>query len=563
MKSTFVGELDGLSDRAKGERRKHVARLANWMMADSDNVVPRPLARVPGEVVSQTTLKKYFSRQRTYGDPWGGLCHAVHEHLSENLPDADPPLMVVAYAEAYRKNREARGAAASRVAHPSYRQDQFLSWTQAELLKAVDAKELGLAVAAARFVVGKHFAAMKIPGASAFGTAEHKDERTASQKALGSANEIIDMAESILDRVSARDANPTDLILKDCVHIFESAADARRLRSRDPEREQSELYELVRLRRAELKLTKRVRTAVDLIFARYHCNAVDALLRNRALEVAAVDKLFTELNTLVHGSGGAAHRKELKTDALLAAVARVASYSVSYPEYFQILQQCAEKAEKLLPSRRTENHEIRTLLNQAGLLGDRIEVPTPTQLLQLARFRGVGELLLARALVRIGTAQTIIEGLDKYLGENLANPSPVRAKILQRAVVYYERSSAWLRQAGAAGEIKKAAISECSSLKISLREMDREEHPLGPDSKKADELVRKIHDQIDIIIADSIIRTDFTQPLGFGSYRVAVELKWTLMQVLRVLDEPFTASLRTDMPPIDFESSVNRNMYDR
>ncbi|OZD38741.1 MULTISPECIES: hypothetical protein [Nocardiaceae] len=552
MDGEYWGELEGLGKRARTERGKHVAALARWMVDDPENALPRPISRIPDAIVGATSMKKYFAKKRTFGDQWGGVCHAVLEHLRESSPRTDPPETVVLHSNRYRKARSRYTDQIPRTAQHSYSQTQFSLWTESELLDAVAGDDLSQAVAAARFVVNKHDSAMRTPGQSAFETIGEVDRRTGNQKALESAQSIIEIARLILDRLSERGSTrPSDHVLEDCVHIFESTADARRLRSRDPARESNELYELVELRRADLKVTRRVRAPVDRVFAEYHRDAVDALLRDPTAEVAAVGKMLGELNHLVHGKNGTKHRQEIKTDAFLAAVARLASYGVVYPDLRETLRESAALADKIYPPS-LEHQEIRTLLNQAGLLWERTEIPSPTQLLQMARYRGVGELLLARALVRIGLADAETPGLSKFLGEDRSVTSPVRPKALQRAVIYYERSFAWLRTAGAAGRVRETAFVECKALKSRLRHEDSSEHPQGPDATRPDVRLRKLQDQIDEIIADSIIRTDFTGPHGHGAYRVGVALKMTLMQVLRVLDDPFTASLRTDMSPIEF-----------
>ncbi len=521
----------------------------------SMKVLAAELAELGGnDIWKPSTAQKRFPGQ--VNEAWAELCAAAYEIYGARAPKT---------VEQWARRHWSGGGRPRELTFPA---DQFKERSDADLRQAVDTDsgvDVEYAAAGARELARRYRRTLQA----------HTSTVLTAGEVEQAARSAISLADALLERLHGEHLSRRVAI--DCITVFDVAAAGCRILSRDHNSEARYLAKLQTLKIADLRITAGVRGRVDCILAQYFSAATGALLADGDVgersghQIAAITKVLADLTGVADKDRG-----ELDDDAVRALVVRLASYGMAYLRERDTLTELAETARGLLPRAGDSNtdpdslaylrSEMLLMLSEAGLGGPHAVIPAPAALLGLTRYLGVGDILIARILVRMAdhprpgeaivhSAGSRIDLLEPYLGPwaipiDGAGDAPVmedpataeqragpRRNLLESARRYYQRAEHWLRLYGAPGVLRRHAQEERAALD------DRLHGPQTSPAVDLDELTR----QVEQVIVAAIVDLDGARPgEGGGS---STRLIGNLGRALLVLRDPYAASLGSDLAP--------------
>lgn len=536
--------------------------LSAHALAPSNQENTDPLA---GIGCSRRTLLKWFPAAQCGGSVWHALCYAAVHYYKLYDPPSRVPDFVDSCATTYKgwlakwQTREKQAA----VDWHAIADDDMATFISTH-------SDLNVMTAVVRTRVERLHE--KLSTASAFGSVKIR-----SDDAEANASAISAIADRAIRRVYRERANIERATQKNCVPIIEAAVDAHRLRSRTPGKEGDEFALLLDLRTMGLELTRKVLPEPDVVLNEYHCDMVRALLSHsfdEALEgeITATERLLEHLEVLkVRVQGEALHRGRprrqtrnphptLDADQLVFAIVNIAANLVVHPEndsLHQRAQSCAQRLLKLYKGTRAKpDHTDASELLAAAQHRTIDEMAQPIAALRIVKFRGVGEVLLARRLVHAATVgysrDEIPVDLRLYLGDKPDRHQARRALLLQRAIGLYKRSSDWLRRRGVSGALREIAAAERKEAESKLRELHHP-HTTAQTTNRADTAHRAIvrmRTNLDEMIVGGLLEvslSSFSDLQDRDAKEAAADLASALNEAARYIRYP-EIGLRTDLP---------------
>ncbi|MBJ7337244.1 hypothetical protein [Mycolicibacterium sp.] len=388
-------------------------------------------------------------------------------------------------------------------------------------------------------------------------------------------------------------------VRRNCAAIIDHTVDARRLLSRDGERQYAELYLLLKLRRKDAQLTKSVRTEAGRAMVDYNITHTDALMTGRAdaaaenelkateslLETLTGCRAFAIRDDVYRLSAGAPPSNAVASAKLIEVAARLASYLVAYAptptspgifgddvergdEFRERILNCAKTLREVIdpdldPSVTQDRADVISLLTAARRPDFVVNPPTA---LRILRFRGIGEMLVARMLTTIATGESshdnhysatdyLRTGSSPELRPSVTDRSEERRriKLMERAGSLYQRAIDWQRSAGAPKTLRQLAITELDDLqKVLARsttpyDTDDEE---TPDPQNIEQAITRLRADLDQMIVQGILWADLRHlnELRDDSAVRAIRLINTMTEATRFLKQP-EVGLRTDLSP--------------
>lgn len=485
----------------------------------------RTIPPIAGEqVLDRGSAANHLTMKKTRNQPWWALCYWALQ-LYDDEDTAPAPLRYFAGEYAKRLGWPSPttppgsdGSAA--VHHPNAA--KMIQKLQRRL-EDYDAKGAEVDLAG--------FSSTAERLASLLFTALHQTSSDDASHALDksateTAENLCNLADSMTAHFdAAEDHEVTDDIRRSCAQVFDSAIHAHRRLARTAGRESKELGRLAALRERDIRITGAIRTNVERAFMRYHSTHSGSLLRERGepqlqAEIAAARELVSKLTTLkkaapsralgvVRLDGRRPPADDIADiDRLVGVACRLAcALACAVREDRAAEQQFTALRMDLvnLFPRGHERHDVRWLLTLAT--GPDDAVKGASEILRVARIRGVGDYLLARMFVAASTTdEAAIDVLhrsryrlfhppDVDLLRRVARPDegpqpgedPAhfharlreqrRAMILQRAAGLYERAIGWLRESGSAGQLRLRAQHELAAVNAELSQWQIERDP--------------------------------------------------------------------------------------
>lgn len=552
-------------DRCKAVVRKFVT----WTLANprATKISSRQLApdnREHGIGVSRRTLGTYFPERKCGDSTFHALCYMALDvyELYDPRDSAPPHIQFCAHTyRGWRRDDQARAGHASPT-DPE-------SMTDAELSAVIERdSDLTVITKAAKILTARLH--RKLCTTSLFSASDES-----RRAALAAADKIADTADVVLPRVQTVSDRITDEIRRNCADIIDSAVDAHRLRSRDTHREARELSFILYLRTVDLDLTRNVRPEPEVQLCQYQLRTAQALMYTDPHRV--IDKQLSATEAVVRAlapskeedgvepwveawgedSREVRARRPYRIDAekLLTVVSHLASFLFAYPPGHALHTRAQSSADRLLtlygPAAVLERHDVRTLFEAAA--HPTLDVAKPVPSLRIVKFSGVGEVILARMLVRIATedfsGSAVPPHIRLYLGAELSDEAR-RTLALMRAKGLYSRAISWLRTFGIANVVRDMAIEGRQEVDDYLRA--RPDLPAADSMKDVKARIAELRDKLNSTIVDAMLRADlnlWADVSAGGNRGEALTLIRALDESWRYLQKP-ELGLRTDLPPI-------------
>jgi hypothetical protein len=553
--------------------RKHVVeKFAAWTYKyparakdrlDARDLAPeKPRDPQTGIHVARKTLGKYFPHAQCGGSTWHALCYmAVFVYELYGPPESSPRFIracATTYANWLNEDQALTSPVPIDVTDARFKSNE-------ELLAVIHGSDDLLAATEAACVLTGRLH-RKLSTSTLF-----ESKARSREQALNAAHKIVSIAGPVIHRVHAVRDQVGDEVKINCVAIVDAAVDAHRLRSRDPAREGHEFGLLLDLRNMDLDITGDVRPKPDVALNTYYRDMARAYLSHSPsqtvdAEIAAAERLLralTDMGAKVVSDDAShpsdeRHPHSMEPDKLVNVITQIAASLVAHPDDASLRERAAKCVKQLLklysPPAGLDRRDAATLL-RAAQGGTLTCCFTPLEALRIVKFRGVGELLVARFLVHIATADTHVEITSHatlYLGEPVDNER--RKLALQRAIGLYERGTAWLRNLGAAGALRRLVEDEYLSAMQALREHSHHKPP-DDDNQTLENIRLKMADlrkNIDDMIVDGILWPElntWTDIKDRQAVFAAAEINAALQQIWRYLRQP-ELGLRTDLPPL-------------
>lgn len=583
----------------KDNRARIVRDFKKWILEDGERADRELKGRELSAIlrVSRNTLMRYFKAEECKGSPWHALCFMALEDYQEGV-DPEPSPKLRHYHSEYQHWR-----AEAQRGGDGVPLSEFKLTDSDDLLKIIDAADassdlLAVTTAARIYIKRVH---ERLVVNSMLG---HRDSVLPRDEAVTAAESICEVAARVIDRlVWPKRADLPAQVRRNCAAIIDSTVDARRLLSRDAQRQGNELGLLVSLRHKDSDLTKAVRTEAARAMVQYNIDHTEALMDNNAATAAEKEMKATEtlLETLAgirafalrddvfRLSTGAPPNNAVPCLQIVEVAARLAGYMVAYSspstrvnasarevKRRNEFSKQAKKCKKLLLQVLDPELDISVAQDRADVISllTAARKPNfivgPPRALRILRFRGIGEMLVARMLTTIATDDGPLydrEIAAIYLRETSASaakdeqdtPQPIpvkehrRTMLLERARSLYLRSIDWQRSAGAPKRLREQAGNELEGLQV---ELDRRtappsshnEHESAPQSIEG--TISRLRDDLDHMIVEGILWADLRQlnELPDESLLRARRLIGTMTEATRFLKEP-EMGLRTDLAP--------------
>jgi len=554
-----------------------VEKFKKWIIANPEQAAdPKSTHQLSGVAngplgYSRKKISTYFPDRECGGSAWNALCYMALQRFKPGV-DPEPSAELRYWADRYAKQIQK----AKDTATPAKNETSDLDHAaNKELLRITNkSDDLNIVTTAARILTQRLHRKLSATAASA-----PPDAILTLDEATEAAHTICRVHKRVIDDLvwPARHTIDRD-IKKNCAAINDATADARRLLSRDPRQETQQLYLILELRSRDVQLTEDegVRTRTDFALAEYHRDHARSLLAgSHEDELRSAETLLASL----HGYGavafhadayGIGHAPPNAVDAekLVFIGARIASYILAYEDLRPRAKACAEQLLSLFdPSidHSVAPHcaDVTALLHAAD--GAR-KIVGPVGVLRIIKFRGIGEILVARMLVMLAetetpTGATVEDDTDALY---LCEPEPAatlnldhqhqrtvserrRGLLLERAVGLYERAIDWLRQSGVAGklsEIAKQDLAHALELRDRRSMEFREIMPI-------EQAISTLRTDLDEMIVQGILLADLNRLTNLRDEvrsADALRLIESLAEALRYLKQP-ELGLRTDLSP--------------
>ncbi|MHA3024342.1 hypothetical protein ACXPWS_29215 [Mycobacterium sp. BMJ-28] len=587
-----------LSTETQERNRARIVRgFKEWIFADHDRADEELSLRALSEIGigSRNTLGAYFKAEECAGSPWMALCYMAME---DYLPGTDPEP-----PDTLRKNhsRYQLWRANTRRDNDDLELSELKLTDSDQLLKIIEAattpSDLLTVTTAARIYTKRlHSKLISNSLLTVGGSALQREE------AIENAGQICEVAERVIDDlVWPRRAELSPQVQRNCAAIIDSTVDARRLLSRVAERQFPELALLLALRYKDSDLTKAVRTEAGRAMVQYNIDHTEALMARSAISAAEGEIQATEnlLNTLtgirafglrddvLHLSASGPPANALPSAKLMAIAARLAMYIIAYAspttessvsarekqrriDFAVRTKKCAQQLLSVLdpdldPSVRQDRADVISLL---GAAREHRFIVGPSTALRILRFRGTGEMLVARMLTNIATTEPPIA--DRYVAtlylhkasaslsgaavhQTLMDSEERRTILMERARTLYQRAIEWQRNAGASKRLKALATTELEQLQ---KLFDERATSVAPDQgnrsapSTLEGAVTRLRSDLDQMIVEGILWADLRElnKLPDESRLRVQRLLNTLSEATRFLKDP-EMGLRTDLPP--------------
>ncbi len=575
-------------------RADAVNRFKKWILSNPERAVtPLTLHQLGdiGELPSRNTLGKYFKASECHGSPWHALCYMSMEAylLDEDPP---PPQALRDYHSEYQHwlTEAQRGSEGLQLSELKRKDDEHLLKIIDEADAKTDVLEL---TTAARVRIRRLHDRLLIN--SLWGPKDFVLHREAAAEA---AESICAISERVIgELIWPQRAHLTLQVRRNCAAIIDSTVDAHRLLSRDGDRQFAELGLLLALRNKDADLTKTVRTEADRAMVEYNIRHTDALMARR--DAAAAEKEMKATESLLQTLAGirafalrddvfglstvAPPNNAVAAQKLMEVAARLASYMVAYAptttspgvsaqdvERGRAFSKRADACAKLLlevidgdldTSVFQDRADVMSLLQAARRHDFVVNPPTA---LRILRFRGIGEMLVARMLTSIATGKPSYDDRHTttgYLrtGDDVEpEPSPYgseerRTMLMRRAESLYLRSIDWQRDAGAPKRLRKLAAAELEVLRRTLEQRPapiRNEHGQTRTPRTLEEAITRLRADLDQMIVEGVLWADLRHlnELSGESKIRATRLINTMTEATRFLRAP-EVGLRTDLHP--------------
>lgn len=531
-----------------------------------------------------------------FEEAWNKLCASTEDHFlaaQGSVPDK----------VSWRIDRYRSSVGPENIPPATgYDLDSFNDWSDTGLRNHLrTADDINSGLAAARVLVDRHIDVLR--------DHDYADTDTTLQ----AADTLIGLGDTALARISPPDTellpvHPTPTSIRHyCIPVFNATSDALRVMSRDPLHEAAYLKRLVTFRERDLALTAPYRRPIDKVLVRYYVDAATALLTDvgptptgNPRSDSQIQALNTALDrfTALSASGPEA-LNELNDDTVRSLAGRLAALGLAFPHRRDDLCEMAVTLLHLVPAyplssnadyptRLTRRHlrtEISLLLRQSNLRHTAPErFLRPPQMLSLTRYIGVGDLLLADALLRIAndprpghaisygaTQATDIAAalkahedvLEPFLGPWVSPPldrddpedqttaetrSHARNALRFTARDYYDRAAGWFRQLGAAGVLRERAVRARNHLDA-IGYRPTQESTSSTLSDLTTPLTELAY-HVDIVIARAI--TDFSREHVRAAAASHIALTNTLSHAALISQNPRAATIRSDLAPNTF-----------
>lgn len=518
---------------------------------------------------TRKTIGKYFPQRECANNPWHAMCF-VAVHVLKLYDPYPAPKFIRECANTYLRWRQEDQAQDSLPVQGSPG-----ALTDDELVRVINDNDDITAMANAAEILTARLH-RKLRTTSLFGATDR-----ARREALDAADAIVRVANVVIKRVEGvNDRVDIDGVRRNCAAVIDAAIDAHRLRSRQPGREGWELGLLLNLRNKDLLITRSARSKPEYELSIYQRDNAEALMSADVdlvigQQLAATEQLLgalKELDTEAWGDEGRDSQRRrsnhLEADKLLTVVTHIAALLAADEDragtrYARAVK-CADNLLKLYgPGSWADRRDAAALLHAAREQTPPLHIAEPVSALRIVKFSGVGEILIARALVQIATLDDstapVDEQLPPFIDLYLGNPhSTTRRQLaLRRAEGLYDRAIAWLRPLGISGALRDRAIAERERVRasrISLPEEERGESEATIDENET------VHDRIaelwvnlNTTIVDGILRADlnsWSEVNDSGAKGDALMLIKALNEAWRYLRKP-ELGLRTDLPPPD------------
>lgn len=347
-------------------------------------------------------------------------------------------------------------------------------------------------------------------------TSDREGTHVLDSAAAAAAQNLCDLAQVLTNHVDAAATEVTDDVRRCCATVFDAAIHAHRRRARTPGREINELGLLAAVRERDMRITAAIRTNVEIALMRYHGSHSGALLRESGehqllAEIHAAQRLIAELTAFQKAAVPGAFRVTrldgrrptqdniVDIDRLVGVACRLACAVAASPEVAAAAGAVELRVSllKLFPHCQ-ERHDVRWLLTLAA--GPPGVILGASEVLRVARIRGVGDFLLARMFASASTADEhsvdarhrgsyrLFQPEDEDLLRRVADRGEetrddesaaefavrLRARrremLLQRSFGLYTRAIVWLRESGSAGQLRTRAERERADVESSLTE---------------------------------------------------------------------------------------------
>ncbi|TGD85340.1 hypothetical protein BayCH28_20070 [Mycolicibacterium sp. CH28] len=461
------------------------------------------------QVIQRNHVATYLTAAKTRNQPWWALCFWALQ-LYDHEDAAPAPLRYFAAEFGKRLQWPAptrpptAGEETSDPGDVAATVARLRTTLQEYALQGAEADLTGMTYAA------KYLAPLLL--AELTSNASQDAYHALNTEAVLTAERLCNLADVVIIRVNqASPGEVTDNIRRCCAEVFDAATQAHRRLARTPGRETQEIGMLAALRESDIRITESIRTDVERVLMRYHSHHSKSLLRGRRdhqllAEIAAARRLVSELTAIKKAAGPAftvvrlgSRRPELDgtidTDRLVGVACRLAcaaacavddgaNAGVNFDELRRSLV-------NLFP-RGQDRHDVNWLLKLAA--GPPDAVYGASEVLRIARIRGIGDYLLARMFVAASCTDYGAVGIlhrDRYrlfhplegdLVRRVASPGEQRlvdetreqflarlrerrrVVILQRAAGLYARAIDWLRESGAAGQLRARAQAELAAI---------------------------------------------------------------------------------------------------
>lgn len=588
-------------------RANTVTCFKKWILEQPDRadrqLGHRDLAKIEG-MPSRNTLSQYFKASECHGSPWHALCFmAMEDYVSGE--DPPPPARLRDDAAQYQRWRaEAQQRYAPdtddvRADANVLELSELKLKDNDELRKIIDNADLDTDVLELTTAVRVYIKRLhdRLMVNSLWGPS---DFALTGGDALAACESICAISDRVIDElIWPRREELAIQVRRNCAPIIDHTVDARRLLSRDGTRQYAELYLLLKLRRKDAELTKGIRTEAGRAMVEYNITHTDALMNGRADAAAENELKATEvlLKTLTgcrafairddvyRLSAAAPPNNAVASAKLIEVAARLASYIVAYAptpaspgifaddvergnEFQERILNCTRMLREVIdpdldPSVTQDRADVISLLTAARRPDFVVNPPTA---LRILRFRGIGEMLVARMLTTIAKGESSHDNhysATDYLrtgsSRELRPPATDRSeerrriKLMERAGSLYQRAIDWQRSAGAPKTLRQLAIIEFEDLQRVLarsatpHDTDDEE---TPDPQNIEQAITRLRADLDQMIVQGILWADLhhlNELRGESALR-AIRLINTMTEATRFLKQP-EVGLRTDLSP--------------
>ena len=286
---------------------------------------------------------------------------------------------------------------------------------------------------------------------------------------------------------------------------------------------------------------------------------VDHVIDQQLTATEQLLEALQKLDTEAWGDEGRESQRRrthhLEADKLLTVVTHIAAFLAADEDRagarYSRAVECADNLLNLYgPGSWGDRRDAAALLHAAREQTPPLHVAEPVSALRIVKFSGVGEIVIARVLVRLATLDFPSSAgeqpppfVDLYLGNPYRNSR--RQLALRRAEGLYDRAIAWLRPLGISGALRERAIEERERVRATRATLPRGENgdfeSAGDENETVHKRIAELWVNLNTTIVDGILRADlnsWSEVNDSGAKRDALMLIKALNEAWRYLRKP-------------------------